>query len=221
MKKLCSILLIAVMLLTCAPVAFADDGTLSIEYEGARLEDGILYITLEMDNDTGSKASFGWVNSCEILVTIDGRTTSIDPNPFDDIPRGNSTYIFEMEAESDEIERIEITNLRSLSDRGLPDKELKDVVVYDIDEGIDEFEGSFKTPLIQILPFIFMGIGILLFILFLIVLLVLYKKTQQNNQRAAKQFQPYAPDQPKNTDDSVNPTVDGVTLNGFQAPPEE
>lgn len=168
-------LLVAVSLLSTVSYA-AEKESITIKVdEIEETEDGAT-VTLKIQNNTGSNVSFGWVNSCDVLITTDDGEYSCRP-PHDRIKRGKSTVEMELDGVEGKIERIELTELCLLSDDGLPNEEMHDVVIYDKEEGIKSFEGEFSyfsspqniiMTIISIVPFVMAGVlvtvGIIVFL---------------------------------------------------------
>ncbi len=182
--------------------------TLHIEVEAIEsVGDGQL-VTLEIENNTGGNISFGWVNSCEIYVVTDEGKYYLDP-PGEDIKKGESEFVMELFGCPGEVEQISITNLCLLSDRGLPDRHMKDITIYDAAEGIDEFEGSFSLfTSSHSLFLIFFVFVIVLMVALVITMVIVAVRKHRRDQLAMAQFNPYGSATTPNNDDS-----------GFAPPP--
>ncbi|MBQ4037020.1 MAG: hypothetical protein IJC84_02725 [Clostridia bacterium] len=168
-------LLLAVSLLSTVSYA-AEEESIIIKVDEIEETEGGATVTLKIQNNTGSRVSFGWVNSCDVLITTDDGDYSCRP-PHESIKIGKSTVEMQLEDIEGKIERIELTELCLLSDDGLPSEEMHDVVIYDKAEGIKSFEGEFayfSSPqniimtIISIVPFLMVGIfvvvGIIVFL---------------------------------------------------------
>lgn len=167
----------------------SSDKELSIEVEDISKNE----LVLKFDNDTDSNLSLGWVDSCEIILETTEDTYYFETSSIDGrIKRGTSLYYLDISECDGEITRIEITDLRKLSDRGLPDARLKNIVVYDVDNGIESYSGSFsfldsdKSKFVIIISVI--GTIMLIFITVIIIVAIHVSKS---NKKAAEQFTPF------------------------------
>lgn len=137
---------IAVFLLTvmCGTAVLADEGNLHITVSDIYTSGDDQFVELEISNQAGARISFGWVRSCEILVTTDAGEFSFNP-PSDEINQKSSTLVMKLPGCQGTIEVIEITDLRLLNHDGLPGKRLSNVVIYDVNNNIKSFVGSFPA----------------------------------------------------------------------------
>ena len=193
-RKLILIAVIAVLLVSMlAGCGKNEDETISIKLkEVVQTEDGAELI-LETENDTGNKISLGWAGGCQIEVTT--RENEYYYEPFmTQIPRGESTLTVPLkDSEADvRVEKIVITRLCLLNDRGLPGRELKDVVVYDKEEDIDEFEGAFGFFDSKNAFFIIMMIAVpVLMVIGIIVAVIIMVCVHKKNKKAMEHFNPF------------------------------
>lgn len=176
--------LIALLLVgTALPVAAEDmEFTMSVadisEFGDAKI------ITLDIDNDTGSPISFGWVGSCEVLVTTAEGTYSTTPHMLK-AGQGNSTLNITVPSCPGEVEKIEITDLRLLSDDGLPNEQLENIVIYDTAAGITSYSGEFSS-LSGVPTFVWIGLGIFAVVAIGIACIIAFVIDKQKKARAAK-----------------------------------
>jgi len=191
MKRILLFTVLAALVLTLAACGKDPDKSLELEVEEiTQTRDG-QQVLLSYENETGGKVSFGWVNSCEILVTVDGKTQSFAP-PSGDIARGDGKVTLNLPDCEGEIQKIVITKLCQLDDRGLPDQEMKDVTVYDRSRNIDSFEDSFNTMDFQDIMFIVVPVIIVVIFALIVISIIV---TVRRNKRAMAKFNPYgAPD---------------------------
>ncbi len=204
------LLCVGVMLLSLA--SCNSEKTLHIEVDAIEsVGDGQL-VALEIENNTGGNISFGWVNSCEIYVVTNEGAYYVDP-PSEQIKKGESELLLELSDCPGEVEHISITNLRLLDDSGLPDRQMKDVTIYDEAEGVDEFEGSFSlfTSSHSLFVIFFVFVIVLMVVLGITMIIVAVRK-RRRDQLAMAQFNPYGsavmPNNVSQNDDS-----------GFTPPP--
>lgn len=190
--KLISVLLITLLLVGGALPVAAEDMEFTISVTGITDFANTKTIRLDIDNDTGSKMSFGWVGTCEVLVTTTEGTYSMTPHMLT-VAQGNSSHQITVPNCPGEVQKIKITDLRLLSDDGLPEEELKDIVIYNAATGktsySGEFEESSKFP-----PFIWVGIGLfaVIFIGGIVLMIVLIKKQKKGAAATAQTFAPFA-----------------------------
>lgn len=186
--QLASVIMI-ILILCFTLTGCSSDKELSIEVEDISKNE----LVLKFNNDTDSNLSLGWVDSCEIILETTEDTYYFETSSIDSrIKRGTSLYYLDISECDGEITRIEITDLRKLSDRGLPDAQLKNIVVYDVDNGIESYSGSFpflgsdKGKFVIIISVI--GTIMLIFITVIIIVAIHVSKS---NKKAAAQFTPF------------------------------
>lgn len=182
--KLFAFLLVALLLVGAAlPVAAAkEEFTIAVE-SITEIPNGKT-IELEVENNTGSQISFGWVRSCEVLVTTDEGTYSMTPHMLK-VPQGNSTHELVIPHCPGEVETIVLTDLRLLSDDGLPNEQMEDVVIYDIAEGITSFTGEFSA-LSGLPTFMWVGLGIFAVVAIGIICVIAFMIDKHKKATAAK-----------------------------------
>jgi len=170
-----------------------EDETISIELEDVvQAKDGV-EIILEIENDAGNKISLGWAGGCQIEVTTKENEYYYEPF-MTEIPQGKSTLTVPLkDSEADvKIEKIVITRLCLLNDRGLPGRELKDVVVYDKAADIEEFEGAFGFFGSEESIFIIMMIAVpSIMVIAIVVAVIFIVSAHKKNKKAMEQFNPY------------------------------
>lgn len=217
MKKPLTVTLTAILLvciLICTIVA-CTNGKSGIDFsmevtEIRQTRDGY-EVELIVDNYTNSEISFGWVNSCQIIVATEGRRYSFSP-PWDEMGPGYNeiTFLFDV---PDPIQSITITDLRLLSISGLPGAKLSNVVIYDAAMNVNGSTGTFQSVTETVTDTI-MIVLICLFVVGIALILVFYflrKKKDREYTTAAAGFNPYA-QQPAR--DTVNQSG-----GGFGPPP--
>ena len=143
-KLVCIVISVFLLAVMCGTMAFADEGTVHIEVSDIYTEGNDQFAELQISNQAGARISFGWVNSCEILVTTDAGEFSFDP-PWNEINQKTSTIVLKFPNCQGTIQAIEITDLRLLSNNGLPSKRLSNVVIFDAANNISSFTGSFPA----------------------------------------------------------------------------
>lgn len=184
----------AVLLILCATLAGCGkkkDETVSIEVkEVVQTADGA-EIILSTDNKAGAKISLGWAGSCEILITTSDGDFYYEPR-MSEIRRGKGELKLPIEGMTGEIEKLVITELCLLENRGLPGAEMKDVVVLDKSAGIDGFEDSFNalTSPFGVAKIMFIAVPVLMAAI-VIVGIILIVRTTRKNREAMKRFDPY------------------------------
>ena len=183
-------LLIAIVLLVClcAPAALADGNTLRIEVTKIYQEGNKQYASLVIQNYTGARVSFGWVSSCEVIVTTDKGMYSDTMSSFNHIPQGNCTMQLPLGNVPGTVQKIVITDLRKLDNRGLPGATLDKCVIYDTAKGITSFEGKFSSITLQSVMMVVVPVFMLLILIGGIVLVVLAVKA---NKKASQQYAPF------------------------------
>ncbi len=146
MRKLLALLLVILVFIGLAMPVAAEDEELSFTISVASIDDfgNAKTIVLDIENNTNAKISFGWVNSCEVLVTTTEGTYSMTPHMLK-ASRGNSTHSLVVPNCPGEVKTIEITELILLNDDALPsDSELHDIVIYDVSDNITSYRGAFE-----------------------------------------------------------------------------
>lgn len=143
-RVICVFIAVFLLAVMCGTAVLADEGNLHITVSNIYTSGEDQFVELEISNQTGARVSFGWVRSCEILVTTDAGEFSFNP-PRDEINQKSSTVVMELPGCQGTIEVIEITDLRLLSNDGLPGKRLSNVVIYDVNNNINSFVGSFPA----------------------------------------------------------------------------
>lgn len=148
-------------------------------------------IILEFDNETGSEMRIGHAGG-EIVIVTDEGTYTKEFFMGCDIPRGNSQLVIEAAVYEGTVERIELVDLSCLSDRGLPNEKMKKVVVYDIDKGIEDYEGSFSFFSSGMGMVVLVGaIGFGLVGTIIIVMIIIAIRASKKNKQAMQQFAPF------------------------------
>ena len=183
-KRLLTLALLAALILLLVGCSKEKSDPLTLRVE----EIADQQVILSAENETGNKVSFGWVSDCEILVTVDGRIRSFGP-PSGDIPQGDSEVTLRLNGCEGEIQKIVITNLRLLNDRGLPDLEMKDVTIYDTARGIDSFSDGFEAKM-ELQDIMFIVVPVIMGVIFLIVIISIIS-TARKNKKVMAQFNPY------------------------------
>ncbi len=120
-----------------------EEGSLVIKYEDALQSLNGMTILLSTVNETGHNVSLGWVDSCQIEVTTTEGVYYYDPFMME-IPRGVGELTVEVKGASGVIQKIVITELCLLSNHGFPDERINNVVVYDFDNNVQHFRGTFS-----------------------------------------------------------------------------
>ena len=190
--KLLSLLLIALLLVGAALPVAAENMEFTISVADISDLGNTKVIRLDIENDTGSKISFGWVGSCEVLVTTTEGTYSMTPHMLT-VSQGDSTHELTVPNCPGEVQKIKITDLRLLDDNGLPEEEVQDIVIYNAATGktfySGEFEESSKFP-----PFLWVGIALfaVVFIGGIVLMIVLIKKQKKGAAVTAQTFAPFA-----------------------------
>lgn len=116
-------------------------------------------IYMDFDNRTGHPVSFGWVGSCQLIVTTDTtiRSKSI-MSAYKRIPYGNSSDYLTITDCPGTVQKIVLSDLRLLED-SLPAIKSSNVTIYDLDEQLTNvqvhFIGISQTTIIKILTKIF------------------------------------------------------------------
>ena len=184
-----SVIIFCLMLTGCS-----SDDKVSIEVSDITKNE----LVMTIDNETDSKISLGWVNSCEIIVDTTEDTYYFEPDAFNrKFRKGTNQYSVNISGCIGEIRRVEITEICKLNDRNLPDyKYLRDVVVYDTDKGIDSYSGSF--PALNRFDIIMIIIPSVFFVIVAIFVIIIIR-TKKSNKRAVAQFNPFGNDQNADT----------------------
>jgi len=133
------ILLLVPMLTGCGKNM---DETISIEVASYKEIKNGAEIVLSSRNETGHNVSLGWVNSCQVEVTTSEDTYYYEPH-MDEFSRGKDTLTIYLRNCEGNLEKVVITELCLLNNRGLPGKRMHDVVVFDANKDIDGFEDAF------------------------------------------------------------------------------
>lgn len=138
-------------------------------------------IYLEVENNMDTTASFGWVNSCQFVVTTTEGTYSRNYNG-GRIFQGSNEFVVTIECPG-KVKTIMITDLRQLDSDGLPNRRLENITIYDKAEGIDSYSGNFpKTILETVTTILLIAIPIVfvLLVILTVIVLIRHKKKQQN-----------------------------------------
>ncbi len=139
--------LIALLLVGAALPVAAGSEEFVISVTNINQTDDTAHLSLEIENNAGSKISYGWVNSCKIVVTTTEGTYEAAA-PRQDIPQGYSSCEISVSHCPGKIISIVITDLRLLDGRGLPSERLSDVEIYNTVKHRYSYTGSFAedTP---------------------------------------------------------------------------
>lgn len=184
-------LLLAAVLFVClfAPAAQAAGSTLTIEVNDIYTENDQQYAALTLHNYTGARISFGWVKSCEIIVTTDkGMYSRSISSVSNEIAQGDYTLKLRLGKIPGTVQKIVITDLRKLDSRGLPGARLRNCVIYDTAEGITSFEGKFSFISLVSVAII---ISVLLTVLFAVGMICLIIHSIKISKKATQQYAPY------------------------------
>lgn len=195
---ICLIVVLFLAISFCTPKVQAAESDLSIEIIGVEKEESDINAEFVFKNNAGARISFGWVNSCEILVTTTDGMFSYLQSSFDYIPRGDSSCVITFYDCSGDIKKVEITELCLLDNDGLPGRELHNIVVYDSEKGIESFSGNFSffsSPQ-EVMSVIF-GIVFLAVAVFVVIAIVRGIKA---NKAASQPFAPFGMPQNFGTD---------------------
>ncbi len=202
-----------------------DEGELYLEVESITSDGNSKFITLEYENDAGNKITFGWVNSCEVLVTTNQGTYSQTMISLSNtIKQGNGTIELYIDDCPGTVEKIEITELCLLNDRGLPDVREHDIVIYDDNEDTDSCNVSFgmnnqQAAVLGIFTVfglsgaIVLGCAALIIVAIIAVIIVVVLLVKKNKKNKTV-FQPYTGNSGDTNDTSNN------QLDGFVPPPD-
>ncbi len=191
-KALCLLLTTLLVFALALPVAADSEDEFTITV-GAILEGtgDSKTILLEIENNTGYKMSFGWVNTCELLVTTDEGTFSKEIDSHS-IPQGDSSYEVFMSDCPGEVEKIKLTDLRQLDERGLPELEVRDLVLYNAAIGKTSYSGAFEeeasfgfSPWFIVIPLVVFGVIIS-------IVIVAVQKYTKRNRSVTQPFTPFA-----------------------------
>ena len=179
---------IFLLVILCVPAVQAAGNSLSISVTEIFEEDGVKYAALRIDNYTGARVSFGWVDSCEVVVTTDQGLYSREVSSFTKVNQGSYTMKLSLGSARGTVQKIVLTDLRQLKDSGLPGNRMKNVVIYDIAKGISSYEGKFSifsttAGTMMVVAPIFMVVVIVLMVLFVL-------RTLKANKQATQPFAP-------------------------------
>ncbi len=143
MKKLSrfSAFLLAIVVLAClltVPVLAAEDNDFTAYIASVSDSGDGKVITVAYSNNTGGEVSLGWVGTCELRVTTDegvfSRKATIQEE-FMRFVKGDGQYSFIISPCSGTVQSLELTDLRVLNDRNLPEYELGSLLLkYDAPE---------------------------------------------------------------------------------------
>lgn len=143
MKKGLILVILCALVLSLATGCSKEEGSLKMEVQSIAASGDNQILTLNIQNNTGSIISYGWVGSCKFEVTTD-QGKYVCAAPFmGRIPQGSSTEKINLTKCPGKVESIVITELCQLRDNGLPEKELHDLTLYSSQKGITSFEESF------------------------------------------------------------------------------
>ncbi len=148
MKKSLVFAIISLVVLCGAVIALvagcsAKDNTLQLEVDKIVAHGDDQILTLDIENNTGSEVSYGWVRSCKFKVTTTEGRFTCDAGFFKDIPQGDSTQTLKLTNCPGKVKKIVITELCQLNENGLPERELHDATLYNRQKDIDTFEDNF------------------------------------------------------------------------------
>ncbi|MBQ3084213.1 MAG: hypothetical protein IJC46_02000 [Clostridia bacterium] len=210
LRRLAAATLMLLILSTLLVPAFAEtpeDGQFNFTVVGLQETEDGLEIALEYDNRTGSRLSFGWVNSCSVVVKTNKGTYSDVISFSGDINIGNGSCMLFVPNCFGEVETIKLTEITLLKDSGLPDADISDVIIYENGETGQVYEFSFFSKIAKYLPFILI-FGVVICI-FAVVASVVHKQ----HKKASEAFKTFtqAQQQPDVYSTGEN--------NGFAPPP--
>lgn len=140
--KICVIVLCAVIIGCIYVSSLFGEKDLYLEYVGTKTRGGTTYVNIDVENNTGSKISLGWVNSCSVFVTTDEGIYEYTPH-MKEIGRSDNSLSVPVVGLEGEIKKIKITEHCLLNDSGLPETKMRDIVVYDAEGYADGFSGNF------------------------------------------------------------------------------
>ena len=143
MKKGFILAFLCVLILTLATGCHTKEETLRMEVESIVAHGDNQILTVNIQNNTGSTISYGWVGSCKFEVTTDQGCFTCDAPFMGQILQGSSLEKIKLTDCPGQVERIVVTELCQLNQRGLPDKEIHDLTLYNTQKSITSFEDSF------------------------------------------------------------------------------
>lgn len=191
-----AVLLLALLVFAspfCMTASAARENGLSISVSSIVEANNGKKITLSFNNNTGSTVSFGWVNSCDLVVeTNKGTYSTTISSVRNRIESGTSSSIFTIHNCPGKVQKITLTDLRTLDSRGLPDLQKKNAVVFDLDEGINMCTVTFKKAGIFDRMTKDMMVGVFLMGVMLVVMIVVLVLHIRKNKKARRTFQPFA-----------------------------
>lgn len=143
MKKGLILVILCALVLTLATGCSRKEESLRMEVQNIVASGDNQILSVNIQNNTGSTVSYGWVNSCKFQVTTDQGRFVCDAPFMGRIPQGDSTEKIKLSDCPGEVKSIVITELCLLNNNGLPDKELHDLTLYNSKKDVTSFEDSF------------------------------------------------------------------------------
>lgn len=143
MKKGLILVILCALVLTLATGCSRKEESLRMEVQNIVASGNNQILTVNIQNDTGSTISYGWVRSCKFEVTTDQGRFVCDAPFMGRIPKGDSTEKIKLSDCPGDVRKIVITELCQLKSNGLPGKELNDLTLYNSKKGVTSFEDSF------------------------------------------------------------------------------
>lgn len=159
-----------------AQVDYNGEAPLYIKLESATATDKGIRIALSVVNETGHIISLHrWVDAHLEVTTTEG--TYYHEYTWTDIARGCGRIVVDnLAGAKGNIQKIVISDMALLDDKGFMGTRLQDVVVYDVAEGIDGFEEDFRNS-VAIIALI--GTLVIALVVAPIVVILAFRKTSK------------------------------------------